>query len=149
LPFIPSPVLHAYSSERHVYEDSTFWSPSWGIGTGVLWTSNASDMITLFKALGTSRLVSRSSFRQMIAPLSNGLPGAPTPTAYGLGMVTIKGWLFQNPVINGYTGIAAYLPAQRIAIVIESTLGPNATVESVATRVFKALTDYLSPNNAI
>jgi D-alanyl-D-alanine carboxypeptidase len=25
---IPDPVLHAYSSERDTYEESTFWNPS-------------------------------------------------------------------------------------------------------------------------
>ena len=39
LPAIPEPALHAYTSERGVYEESTGWSPSWGLGDGLIMTS--------------------------------------------------------------------------------------------------------------
>ena len=73
---MPQPVLHAYSSERGVYEDSTYWSPSWGIGRGVLMTSTARDMIKGIRAVGTGKFVSRSGLRQLLVPYSRGLPGA-------------------------------------------------------------------------
>jgi D-alanyl-D-alanine carboxypeptidase len=149
LPYIPPPVLHAYSDERNVYEDSSYWSPSWGIGRGMLWTTTARDMITQIRAIATGRLISKSAFRQFRAPLSRGLPGAPRTADYGLGILLAKKWLFQNPVINDYAGILAYLPSQRIAVLIEVTHKPNATAQSIATDVFKALTQYLTPNNAV
>jgi CubicO group peptidase (beta-lactamase class C family) len=31
---IPEPVLHAYTSERGTYEESTFWDPSWTLAKG-------------------------------------------------------------------------------------------------------------------
>ena len=149
LPFIPSPVLHAYSDERGVYEDSTYWSPSWGIGRGMLWTTTARDMIAEIRAIGTGRLVSKSAFGQFRAPLSRGLPSAPRTADYGLGILLANGWLLQNPVINGYAGILAYLPSRRIAVLIEVTRKPGATAQSIATDAFKALTRYLTPNNAV
>jgi CubicO group peptidase (beta-lactamase class C family) len=148
LPFIPSPVLHAYSDERGVHEDSTYWSPSWGLGNGELWTSTARDMIPFIRAIGTGKLISRSAFRQFTAPLSKGLPGAPSTAEYGLGIAIGNGWLIQNPVINGYAGILAYLPSQKIAVLIESTHGSKSTAQSIATDIFKAITPYLTPNNA-
>ena len=148
-PDIPPPVLHAYSDERGVHEDSTYWSPSWGIGRGMLWTTTARDMITEIRALGTGKLVSRSAYRQFTAPLSRGLPGAPTTVDYGLGILRGSGWLLQNPVINGYAGVLAYLPSQKIALVIEATRGSKSKAQSIATDVFKALTRYLTPDNEI
>jgi D-alanyl-D-alanine carboxypeptidase len=89
------------------------------------------------------------AFRQFVAPLSKGLPGAPKTVDYGLGILVGRGWLVQNPVFNGYTGMLAYLPSQRIAMLIEVTHGPNATATSIATDVFKVLTPYLTPDNPI
>ena len=51
---IPSPVLHAFTSERRqalgipaatpFYEDSTFWNPSWTITHGAIQTTNIYDL---------------------------------------------------------------------------------------------------------
>ena len=126
-PAIPPPALHAYTSERGVYEDSSSWSPSWGLGTGLIMTSTARDMVTLIDAIGTGQLLSKSAANHRSRPLSKGLAGAPTEINYGLGVVVgSNGWVFQNPVFNGYEGIAAYLPSQTISILIENTHGPTA-----------------------
>ena len=61
LPAIPEPALHAYTDERGVYEESTGWSPSWGLGNGLIMTSTAKDMTTLIKAVGTGKLLSKKS----------------------------------------------------------------------------------------
>lgn len=147
LPGMPQPVLHAYSSERGVYEDSTYWSPSWGIGRGVLMTSTARDMIKGIRAVGTGRFVSRSGFRQLLAPYSRGLPGAP-PFDYGLGVLQGNtGWFFANPQVNGYIGILAYLPRRDISIMVENTNGPgSAPGKSISGAIFAELTKYLTPD---
>ena len=146
-PAIPPPALHAYTSERGVYEDSSSWSPSWGLGTGLIMTSTARDMVKLIDAVGTGSLVSKSAAQQQDEPLSKGLAGAPAEINYGLGVVVGNGgWVFQNPVFNGYEGIAAYLPSQKITIVIDNTHGPTAVPgSSIATDIFKAITQYLTP----
>ncbi len=150
-PAIPPPALHAYTDERGVYEDSTSWSPSWGLGNGLIMTSTARDMIKLIDAVGTGDLVSKSAASQQIEPLSQGLPGAPPGINYGLGIVVgNNGWVFQNPIFNGYAGILAYLPSQKISILIENTHGPNAVPgSSIATEIFKAVTQYLTPNDPV
>lgn len=148
-PAIPPPALHAYTDERGVYEDSTSWSPSWGLGNGLIMTSTARDMITLIRAVGTGKLVSKSAARQQVESLSTGLQGAPA-IDYGLGIASKNGWLLQNPIFNGYAGILAYLPSQKIAMLIENTHGPNAAPgTSIAVDIFTALTQYLTPNNVV
>ena len=128
VPAIPAPALHAYTSERGVYEESTGWSPSWGLGNGLIMTSTARDMITLIKAVGTRQAALEVGGEPTgRADLSKGLAGAPPEIDYGLGVVVGNSdWVFQNPVFNGYAGIAAYQPSQKISIVIDNTHGPNA-----------------------
>jgi CubicO group peptidase (beta-lactamase class C family) len=107
LPAIPAPALHAYSSERGVYEESTGWTPSWGLGDGLIMTSTLRDMTTLHKAVGSGKLLSKSAAAQQVQDLSKGLPGTPTEIGYGLGIAVADGCVVQNPVFNGYAGIAA------------------------------------------
>jgi CubicO group peptidase (beta-lactamase class C family) len=150
LPGIPAPALHAYTSERGVYEESTGWSPSWGLGVGLIMTSTARDMTTLIKAVGTGKFLSKSSASQQFEDLSKGLEGAPPQIGYGLGIAVAGEWVLQNPVFNGYAGIAAYETSRKISIVIDNTHGPNAAEgTSIASEIFKALANYLAPNDPI
>jgi len=68
---IPSPVLHAFDSERRTAlkipsdiaftEESTFWNPQWGTPMGANQTTNIDDMITTAVKVGTGALLSKSS----------------------------------------------------------------------------------------
>jgi CubicO group peptidase (beta-lactamase class C family) len=149
LPAIPAPALHAYDSERGVYEETTGWSPSWGLGDGLIMTSTLRDMTTLIKAVGSGKLLSKQSASEQTQDLSKGLPGAPTAAGYGLGIAVGGNWVLQNPIFNGYAGIAAYLKTQGLSIVVENTHGPNATVNSISTDIFKAIAAYLAPNDPL
>jgi CubicO group peptidase (beta-lactamase class C family) len=150
-PAIPEPALHAYTDERGVYEESTGWSPSWGLGDGLIMTSTARDMTTLIKAIGTGKFLSKASVSEQFEDLSKGLQGAPTQIGYGLGIaVAGDDWVLQNPVFNGYAGIAAYERGQQLSIVIDNTHGPNAAAgTSIASEIYKALAAYLAPNDPI
>ena len=150
LPGIPAPVLHAYTTDRGVYEDSTFWSPSWGIGTGMVMTSTAADMIKEIRAIGSGRLFSKSARRQFLTPYSRGLPGAPGPLDYGLGIDLANGWMFQIPQFNGFIGILGYLRSQGISILVENTNGPKVPqVRNISGTIAKQLTLYLTPGRPI
>jgi D-alanyl-D-alanine carboxypeptidase len=70
--YTPSPVLHGYTSERGVYEDDTFWSPSWATYTGDM-TSNLWDMGRWARAAGTGSVLSASSHARQWAPDAVGL----------------------------------------------------------------------------
>lgn len=150
LPEIPAPALHAYTRDRGVYEDSTTWSPSWGIGTGMVMTSTAGDMNKEIRAIGSGRMFSKAAMREFVTPYSSGLPGAPTTIDYALGVNVANGWMFQNPEFNGYAGIAGYLPSRGISIVVENTNGPKvAAGRHISGVIAKQLTLYLTPDRPI
>ncbi len=150
LPAIPAPALHAYTTDRGVYEDSTTWSPSWGIGEGMMMTSTAGDMIKEIRAIGSGRLFSRSAGRQLTTPHSSGLPGDPPAIDYGLGVDVANGWMLQNPQANGYIGLLAYLPSRNIAMVVENTNGPKvAEGRAISGVIAKQLSLYLTPDQPI
>ena len=93
---IQSPVLHAFTKDRKVYEDCTYWNPFWGSTPG-LPTSNIHDLGKWRPILGTGRLISPEHFREQIAPTSVG-KGRNRPDLYfALGFVVSNGWLAQNP----------------------------------------------------
>jgi hypothetical protein len=150
LPAIPPPALHAYSTKRYVYEDSTFWSPSWTIGRGVIMTSNVHDVIKSAKAIGSGRLLSRRAAREQVASYTVGLPGMSATFYYGLGINVAPPWRFQNPVLNGYSGIMAYLPDRRLSIAIVSMTGPRSPGdESFSAVLFRQIAAYLAPEHPL
>lgn len=147
LPAIPPPVLHAYTSDRGLYEDSTSWSPSWGVGEGMVMTSTVGDIIKVTREIGSGRMFSKSAWREFTQPLSKGLPGDPPPIDYGLGINLTNGWILQNPQFNGYIGLSAYLRPRDIAIVAENTNGPNVPDgRALSGTIVKQITDYLAPD---
>src|SRR5439155_5439215 len=68
---IPSPVLHAFDSERRAtlkippnvafYEESSFWNAQWGTPMGANERTNIDDMVTTAIKVGTGALLSKSS----------------------------------------------------------------------------------------
>ncbi len=160
LPQIPPPVLHAYSAERPygskdpVYEDSTFWSPSYGLPKSMLMTATIADLIKSSKALGTGALISGRASRERFEPITAGLPGIPGPQFdqdfyYGLGVVVLNGWQFQNPQINGFASIGAYLPSRKISLAVTATEGPQAAKTSInySAELFEEISLYLTPRH--
>ena len=143
---IPSPVMHAYSSERGLVEDSTFWSPSWTLAHGAIMTTDIYDLEASAVAIGTGSLISRASYDAMLAPQTVGL-GPLTATAYyGLGVAVSNSWVLQTPSFYGFAGAMAYQPANRIAIALALTDGPTTPDERVAEALLIKLGAYLAPD---
>lgn len=151
LPRIPEPVLHAYTSDRGPYEDSTYWSPSWTIAEDMIMTGTIGDSIKSAKAIGTGALISRRAARERVAPVTARFPGFSRRLYYGLGIVVANGWQFQNPEMQGYTAISAYLPSRRIAVALTVTKGEiaAATGTNYSELLFSELTEYLTPDHAV
>jgi D-alanyl-D-alanine carboxypeptidase len=152
-PAFPGPALHAYTGERGIYEDDTFWSPSWSIGAGTVMAANMSDTVRGFRAMARGELISKQANRERISPenTENLKPFSPS-LYYGLGVTrSATGWQFQNPFIDGYTGIAAYLPSQDLSLGIVTTQLPASSANGVSysTILFTRLTEYLSPNHQV
>ena len=146
---IPQPVLHAFTSDRGVYEDATYWNPSWSIGCGLVETSDVGDLITSAVAIGTGSLLTRRSHLLQVTPRSRVTPPGEPAVYYGLGIFVANGWLFQNPLFDGYQAIMAYLPSQRIAIAVTTTVGPKASSDvNYSTVIFQKIGAYLAPRQA-
>ena len=150
-PDIPPPVLHAYTSDRGVYEDSTFWSPSWSIAETMIMTSTIGDMIKSAKALGSGALISKAAARERLAPTTATLPPFSDTIYYGLGVIVDDQWLVQNPEMQGYTAIMAYLPSRRISLALTATKGQAAaaTTTNFSEELFKSISEYLTPDRQV
>ena len=145
---IQEPVLHAFTSERGVYEDNTYWNPSWGSTPG-LPTSNLHDVGKWGPILGTGRFISPAHFQEQTAPTSVG-KGKNRPDLYfAYGFVVANGWLVQNPSINGYSGAFGYNLATGVTIVVEATKGKAATTDSSAFDIFRQVVSYVTPQSPI
>jgi CubicO group peptidase (beta-lactamase class C family) len=172
-PEIPSPALHAFSSERRAflkipagtafYEESTFWDPSWTITHGAIQTTNIYDMEATAVGIGSGRLLTADSYKTMVSTDLRGKthkqPGCTTcdemTTAYtyGLGIVISGNWLVQNPMFGGYGAIEAYLPSQKIAIAAAVTFAPEAfddqgNYSNAADPLFRKIAAELAPDDA-
>jgi CubicO group peptidase (beta-lactamase class C family) len=173
-PAIPSPVLHAFSSERRealgiapatrFYEETTYWNPSWTVHEGAVQTTNIYDMNTSAVAVGEGTLLSPASHQAQIAPsllgFGSALPGCPTCHTldatynYGLGIVRSGSWLLQNPLFFGWGGIIAYLPASKIAVSVVTTYDEqsfddqgNYKYQNASQPIFEEIATLLAPND--
>jgi CubicO group peptidase (beta-lactamase class C family) len=172
-PEIPSPALHAFTSERRAflkipagerfYEESTFWDPSWTITHGAIQTTNIYDMEATAVGIGSGKLLTADSYKKMVSTDLRGKthkqPGCTTCDAmdnaytYGLGIVISGNWLVQNPMFGGYGAIEAYLPSQKIAIASAVTFNPEAfddqgNYSNAADPLFRRIAAELAPDDA-
>jgi CubicO group peptidase (beta-lactamase class C family) len=171
---IPSPVLHAFSSERRAalgipakgsfYEEATFWNTQWGTPDGANQTTTIDDMVTTAVEVGSGTLLSPSSYETMTGPNLLGFghvqdtckPSCFTQIPaynYGLGVVRSGSWLLQNPLLSGQGAIEAYLPSQQIAIAAVVTFTPDAfdaqgNYTNASNAVFQSIAAYLAPDEA-
>ncbi len=171
---IPSPVLHAFDSERRAvlkipanvafYEESSFWNSQWGTPIGANETTNIDDMATTAIKIGTGSLLSKSSYEAMTAPnllgfghkQDNCAPSCFTQVNgynYGIGVVRSGSWLLQNPLLDGYSATEAYLPSKKIAIAVAVTFAPEAfdsqgNYKNSSDTVFRSIGAYLAPDDA-
>jgi CubicO group peptidase (beta-lactamase class C family) len=144
---IPAPVLHAFAADRGRYEDSTDWSPSWTLGEGAIMTSTIADVMGSAAAIATGRLISPKAYAQWVAPRTAAFAPWSATRYYGLGVFVANGWLLQNPYFFGYSGLMAYLPSQKIAIAVTSTLGPRASADgNMSELLFKRIAQRLAPS---
>jgi D-alanyl-D-alanine carboxypeptidase len=146
---IQEPVLHAFTSQRNLYEDCTYWNPSWGSTPGAI-TSNLRDMHTWAQALGTGRLISPADFQAQIAPTTANEGAKNKPDAYfAYGVIVANGWLVQDPNLDGYSGAFGYNMATGVTIMVMSTQGEKTTDTLSALNIFREVANYATPNSPI
>ena len=173
-PDIPVPTLHSFTSERRdalkipaglpFYEESTYWNPSWTITRGAIQTTNIYDLEATAWGIGSGKLLSPKSYQAMVTTELRGhttaLPTCPVTCGaqdnsytYGLGIVLSGDWLLQNPMFAGESAIAAYLPAQKIAVAVAVTYDPAAfdgqgNYRNEADTLFRKIGAAVAPANA-
>ena len=171
---IPSPILHAYDSERRsalkipsdigFYEESTFFNSQWGTPIGANQTTTIDDMATTAVKVGTGALLSKSSYEAMTGPHLLGFGKKQDNCArscgpqtnvynYGLGIVRSGSWLLQNPLLGGYAAVEAYLPSKKIALAVAVTFAPEAfdsegNYHNSGDALFRSIGTYLAPDDA-
>jgi CubicO group peptidase (beta-lactamase class C family) len=171
---MPTPILHAYDSERRAalkipadipfYEEATFFNAQWGTPMGANETTNIDDMITTAVKVGTGALISKASYDAMTGPhllgfgkkQDNCAPSCFTQVNgynYGLGVVRSGSWLLQNPLVDGYGAVEAYLPSKKIAIAVAVTFAPEAfdsqgNYPNSSDTLFRSIGVYMAPDDA-
>ncbi|MFF3609908.1 serine hydrolase domain-containing protein [Streptomyces sp. NPDC002463] len=160
-PDIPRPVLHAFTSDRGLYEESTFWNPSWTTAPGAVITTHICDLATSARAIGSGELLSYRSYRTLLNPGTVGLGGASAtcPASiclkqteakhFGLGVIVVNGWVLQNPSFSGYAAIQAYLPSKGLAIAVSATKDPDTPDGNMAEVVAQRIAAALAPNDPL
>ena len=68
---IEEPVFHAFTSQRGVYEDSTFWDPTWGFAGGM--NASVDDLGKWLRALNRGDLLDPADAEESLAPATAGL----------------------------------------------------------------------------
>lgn len=154
-PTIPDPVLHSYTSERGVYEEGTFWDPSWSLAQGAVQTTTVCDMATNARVVGQGELLSTESYELMVGDSLIGV-GGPTPECpdacrentergrYGYGVVLLGDWVVQNPMFHGFMATMAHLPDDELTIAVSVTAGPATPEGNQSTTVADAIATELT-----
>lgn len=159
-PEIPSPALHAFTTGRGPYEESTYWNPSWTTAPGAVITMDTCDLATSAKGLGAGVLLTPQSYRTLLDPGTVGLGG---PTAdcpvcihntqakhYGLGVEVVNDWVLQNPSFSGYAAEQAYLPGKDVSIAVSVTQGPGTPDDqNIAEVIAGQIGTYLAPDHPL
>ncbi|MFC9811431.1 serine hydrolase domain-containing protein [Streptomyces virginiae] len=142
---IPAPVLHGFDNERGVFEDSTYWNPSWTVAEGAVMTGTLQDMAKSFAAIGEGKLLTPESHELQLTPVVKVKGDA----SFALGLPVVNTWILQNPSFAGYAGTVAYLPSRKLAIATVATQGLGSTVQNASTNVLQAIAGHLAPERPL
>ena len=162
-PAMPPPVLHAFTSERGKYEESTFWNPSWTTAPGAVINMNICDLARAGAGIGSGQTISRKSYKTLLDPGTIGLgtptkkcpPGVCLPQTkavhYGTSVLVVNGWIVQNPSFSGYAAIMAYLPSKDLSIALSVTYSPTTdqNIQNLGNNIAKDLSHLLVPNQPL
>lgn len=141
---LPSPVFHAYSSDRGIYEDCTFWDPTWAGDSGPLY-STLGDLAKWAPIHGKGQLLTPASLQRLTAR-----PGVSNRDPYfAAGFIVSNGWFCQNPNFNGYGGACGYLRDQDLTVIVYTSQGPVPPRNHQAFTIFKGIVSRLTPTRPI
>lgn len=145
---IQAPVLHSFSNDRQLFEDATYWNPSWASATGAL-TSNLHDLGRWGPIFGQGKLISPASLAILTGPGSVG-KGRNRPDLYfAYGFVVTNGWYCQNPNMNGYNGGFAYNPKLNLTLVVAATKNAHPAIDPAAIHILREVIRVVTPESPL
>ncbi|MFT7021775.1 MAG: D-alanyl-D-alanine carboxypeptidase [Rhodococcus sp. (in: high G+C Gram-positive bacteria)] len=146
-PQMTEPILHGYTNERGMFEDSTFWNPTAFLNSGNM-NSTVTDIGRWVRALGTGELLSDNLFNEMMAASTAGLGPLTADRYFAFGTVHLGSWLFMNPAFGGYNGVAFYETGSKTTIVVYVTPGPTTNSDiNNAVPIGNDIAALLLPDN--
>lgn len=147
---IGTPVMHAYTSDRGFYEDSTFWNPTWARNSGNM-NAPVVEIARWQLALNRGELLPEAAFAEQFAPNTAGLARWTDQTYFTYGMIVNQGWIFGNPGLQGYEGFIAQQRDPEVTIVVYSTkaLGAPETAKRPVDVLGSRISEVMSPDNPI
>ncbi len=142
---IPAPVLHSFSQDRGIYEDATFWDPSWTASSGSM-TSTIEDLGIWANTWMSGNLLTDNSTQQLRAPETVGKGKNTNELYFAMGFGIANHWLIQNPRFGGYSGVFAVLPEKQIVFIAFNTLKPTINdTNNLSVALWKELAADLAP----
>lgn len=141
---IEEPAFHAFTNQRGVYEDSTYWDPTWGFNGGM--NASVDDLGRWLQALNSGELLNEAYAKESLAPVTAGLAKMTNQRYFAYGSLVSGGWIVGNPSLNGYMGFTAQHRNPSVTIVVWSTAGPanpedsNAS-EAISKRIARIVSD--------
>ncbi len=128
-PQMTAPILHGYTNERGMFEDSAFWNPTAFLNSGNT-NSTVSDIARWVRGLATGEVLSDNAFKEMMAPSTAGIGPLTAEKFFAFGTVHLDSWLFMNPSFGGYNGVVLYEKTSKTTIIVYATLGPTANANT-------------------
>ena len=139
---IPDPYDHGYTLQGQSDGepvDATHWNPSSGWTAGGM-ISTVDDMLVYGRALGTGKgLLPREQQAERLTSFLYGLPPHSPEKAYGLGLVTVGGWLGHTGTQAGFNTTVYYHPELHTTVVVEVNSDTSVGGKTPADLIFGSL----------
>jgi CubicO group peptidase (beta-lactamase class C family) len=147
---VPDPAQHLFYRDRGVFEESTYWNPSWASYSGTI-ISTLDDVATMQRAFGSGRLVSKQGLAQILAPTNADTPPQTKDFYFGLGVIVGNTWVLQHAQVAGSDVVMGYLPERDLTIVVSTAISFASTPNSngYSLTFFKDAAAYLAPERPV
>ena len=145
---LPTPYAHGYTLQtpNHEEVDASLWDPNWTDAAGLL-VSRFDDLAIWAKVLGTGKLLSKESFKEMTNWRT--VPKTKNKLKYGITLGNFEGMIFHTGELPGYNTFVAYSPSEHFAIVISTNTDTpvklNDTEVPPVTKIFAEIEKVLAP----
>ncbi len=138
-----APMMRAFSASRGVYEETTFWDPTWGLNGGV--NASVTDLGRWLRALNSGELLDPADAEESLSPATVGLGSATEERHFTYGSLIAGDWILGNPSLNGYMGFTAQQRDPSITIVVWSTVAQgNPETSNASVTISQQIAELLS-----